>query len=270
VPLAERAVCADSGRMGVSVPSNALTVRVLPSVEAATEVALDELHAATRGPGRPLISFATGSTFTALLQWLHGEVVAGRLHLDRLVATHLDEYVGCAPDQRGGMVHELCTTCPSLATLLRRGLFVPVPADGDPARLRQHEQRLAHLGGVQLQFLGIGRNGHIAFNEPGTDFDVGFHVAELATTTRDDARARFLPGEAPPCAVTAGIASILASRRIVVCAFGRRKAPAVRAMLEGEVDSSCPATALRTHGNVLVLLDRDAAAGLRRGREFAV
>jgi len=131
--------------------------------------------------------------------------------------------------------------------------------------MRAHEQRLQRAGGVRLQFLGIGRNGHVAFNEPGTPFELDFHLTTLAATTRDDARARFAPDEPPRQAVTSGLATIAASQRLVLCAFGKAKADAVRAMLKGEVCPACPATALRAHRNLLVLLDREAAGGLGTG-----
>jgi glucosamine-6-phosphate deaminase len=239
-------------------------VRIL-SREAATELALGELRALPTAGSPPLVSFATGSTFTSMLQSLHAEVVGGRLTLDAMVATHLDEYEGYAPDQRGGMVHELCTACPSLWGMLRRGTFLPVPPVGTPDALQKHEARLQQRGGIALQYVGLGRNGHLAFHEPGVPLDRGFHVAELAAATREDARVRFLPGEVPRRAVTAGVATILAARRIVLCAFGRSKAGAVRCMLEGEVGPACPASALRRHRNVLVLLDHDAASSLSRG-----
>jgi glucosamine-6-phosphate deaminase len=130
-----------------------------------------------------------------------------------------------------------------------------------------HAERLQLAGGVALQFVGIGRNAHLAFNEPGTPFDVGFHTATLSAATRDDARARFAPDEPPRRAVTSGLATILAARRIVLCAFGAAKAPAVQSMLHGEVSPACPASVLRRHGNVLVVLDRAAAAGLGGGSD---
>jgi glucosamine-6-phosphate deaminase len=160
------------------------------------------------------------------------------------------------------MVHELCAHCPGISSMLRRGTFVPVPGDGQPSSLHAHEARLQQLGGIALQLLGIGRNGHIAFNEPGSAFERGFHVAELAAETRADAQRRFQPAPVPTHGVTAGIHSILASRRIVLCAFGAGKTAAVRAMLQGEITVSCPASALRRHRNVLVLLDPAAAGGL--------
>ncbi|HEX6812425.1 MAG TPA: 6-phosphogluconolactonase [Planctomycetota bacterium] len=235
-------------------------VRVL-SAEAAVPVLLDELRRALRQQPRGVIGFATGNTFTPFLRALAGEMQAGRIATD-FVATHLDEYLGFQPAQRGGMVHELCMACPPLLDMLARGAFLPVPSDGAERNLQAYAARIARAGGVSLQFLGIGRNGHLAFNEPGTPFDRGLHVTSLAETTRDDARPRFVPDEPPVRAVTSGLRTILDSRRLVLCAFGRAKAQALRSMLHGEIGPACPATALRGHGNALVLSDRDAQSGI--------
>lgn len=235
-------------------------VRILATAEAAVPLLLDEVQRAlVRGP-RPLLGFATGRTFTSFLQVLARELQQGHVSPRAFAATHLDEYAGFAPDRRGGMVHELCAACPPFADMLRGGSFLPVPHVEDPAVIAAHAERLRRAGGVALQFVGIGRNGHVAFNEPGTPFEVGFHTATLAEATRDDARARFAPEEPPRRAVTSGLATILAARRIVLCAFGAAKAAAVCAMLQDDVSPLCPASVLRRHGNVLVLLDRAAAA----------
>ena len=248
------------------MPPSLPEVRLLENPAAALPVLLDEVRALLAKQPRPLLGFATGGTFTAFLQALQLELANGRLAgADTLLATHLDEYIGFPPDGVGGMVHELGTACPHLLHMLARGTFFPVPHDDDAASIRAHEQRLQRAGGVQLQFLGIGRNGHLAFNEPGTAFDSGFHATTLAATTREDARARFRPAEPPTRAVTSGIATILLAKRLVLCAFGKAKAAAVAAMLQGPIDVACPASVVRTHGNVLVLLDREAASLLKVG-----
>jgi glucosamine-6-phosphate deaminase len=239
-------------------PSN----RILNHASEAVPLLLAEVRTLAARPGRPLLGFATGGTFTAFFRALADELAQGRLDASRLVATHLDEYLGFGPERFGGMVHELCDGCPPLREWLPRGAFFPVPNDGTSASIAAHEAKLQGLGGVQLQFLGIGRNGHLAFNEPATPFDSGFHVTELAETTRNDARARFAPQEPPTRAVTSGLVTILAAKRLVLCAFGAAKAPAVRAMLQGPIDPTCPASLLRRHPDAHVLLDKDAAAGL--------
>lgn len=223
---------------------------------------MDELRLLARRDDRPLVSFATGATYTGMLQKLHAEVGAGRIALTKLRATHLDEYEGLGPLQFGSMVHELCEACPSLRTMVDDGSFTPVPCVAEDRVAAQHEQKLAQMGGVQLQFLGIGRNGHLAFHEPGVPFDRGYHVAHLSETTRKDALSRFGTTPVPHRAVTAGIATILRGKRLVMSAFGKGKADAVHGMLRGDVGPACPASALRNHPNVLVLLDREAASKL--------
>lgn len=246
-------------------------VRVLDAADSALPLLLDEvrsvLQARTEGGdgtagNRPLISLATGGTFTAFFRALDAEVQQGRIAASDFVGTHLDEYMGFEPERPGGMVHELLLRCPALRGMLARGSFFRVPCHGAEGSLRAHEERLARAGGIQLQFLGIGRNAHVAFNEPGASFDNGFHVTTLAESTRADAKARFVPDQPPRRAVTAGLKSILGAERIVLCAFGSGKAEAVRAMLQGEVGSHCPASVLRKHKNVLVLLDPAAASSL--------
>ncbi|MFO1077858.1 MAG: 6-phosphogluconolactonase [Planctomycetota bacterium] len=240
-------------------------VQIVPTAEAATPLLLGELRAAIARRTRPVIGFATGATFAPLFAALAAEFAAGRIGRTDFVATHLDEYEGFPPARAGGMVHELVTRCPPFADMLAAGAFAPVPADD--RLLPAHEERIARLGGVELQFLGIGRNGHVAFNEPGTPFETGFHRTALATTTREDARPRFLPDEPPRHALTAGIASILAARRLVLCAFGKGKAAAVAAMLGARPATSCPASAVRLHGNALVVLDRAASASIGQAAE---
>lgn len=237
-------------------------VRVLTDAAAAVPLLLGEVRRVVRDGERPLISFATGGTFTGFLRALAQDLQRGEISTSGFVATHLDEYEGFAPERRGGMVHELCSVCPPFVEMLARGAFVPVPHRCDEALLAAHEQRLRRAGGTALQLLGVGRNGHIAFNEPGTAFELGCHATDLAATTREDARQRFLPDEPPTRAVTSGVATILAARRLVLCAFGASKADAVRAMLQGPIAPACPASAVRRHPDVLVLLDPAAAAGL--------
>ena len=234
-------------------------VRVIGDAAAAVPMLLDELRALLRRGPRPLLGLATGRTFAGFLPALAGELAA--LPAGRLLATHLDEYVDFGPERAGGMVRELLDACAPLRAMLAAGTFLAVPHRDDEGALRAHERRLAQAGGVGLQLLGIGRNGHLAFNEPGAPFDGGFHVATLAASTREDARARFAPAEPPDRAVTAGLGSIAGASRLVVCAFGAGKAAAVHAMLHGPIGPHCPATLVRTHGDVLVLLDPAAAAG---------
>ncbi|MFM1871068.1 MAG: hypothetical protein RL398_490 [Planctomycetota bacterium] len=241
------------------------SVQVLPSAADAVPLLLDEIRSVIAAHRRPLVGFATGGTFTAMLRALAGELASGRIDPQSFVATHLDEYTGFPPDRRGGMVHELGEACPQLLDMLSRGSFFPVPFDGTASSLNAHTERLRRAGGVRLQFLGIGRNGHLAFNEPGTPWDSEFHVTKLAQSTRDDAKKRFAPEEPPIEAATSGLSTILRASRLVLCAFGEAKADAVAGMLAQPESVQCPASILRRHANVRILLDPAAAAKLSGG-----
>jgi len=235
---------------------------VLDAAEQAVPLLLGEVRAATASHPRPLISFATGGTFRAFFRSLDAEIKAGGIDGMGFVGTHLDEYIAFEPNRRGGMVNELILRCPALRDMLARGSFLQVPCHGAEGSMRAHEERIALAGGVKLQFLGLGRNGHVAFNEPGASSDQGFHVTALAESTRADAAPTFVPDQPPRRAVTAGLKSIMSAERIVLCAFGSGKADAVKSMLQGSVSDSCPASALRDHENILILLDPEAARSL--------
>ena len=130
----------------------------------------------------------------------------------------------------------------------------------------EHERRIRRLGGAGLQIVGIGANGHLGFNEPGSPFDGVSRVVRLAEGTRRD-NARYFggdPARVPTHAITQGIATILSARSLVLLASGAVKAEAVARALLGPVGVDCPASALQGHPDVAVLLDREAAAVLER------
>ena len=243
-------------------PDGRCEVRVLKDPAACAEAALFELRHILKAHRLPLVSFAMGQTFTPFFGMLKEEMESGRINPESFIATHLDEFLGFTHDRPGGMVHEVLQACPPLKEMFRRGTFLPMPANGLADSLVGHGERLIRAGGVVLQFAGIGRNGHIAFNEPGTPFEQHFHRTVLAAMTRSDARPRFAGDDVPEHAVTAGLADIAVARRLVVVATGAAKATAVKAMVEGPVGPQCPASIVRHHESAVVLLDPEAAQEL--------
>lgn len=132
---------------------------------------------------------------------------------------------------------------------------------------RAYERDIAAVGGLDLAIVGIGANGHIAFNEPGTPFDSRTRVIELTEGSKAAHALEFRGVEhVPPRAITMGIGTILQSRRIVLLALGADKAEIVARAIAGPVTSEVPASALQTHPNVQVMLDRAAAARLHGTR----
>jgi glucosamine-6-phosphate deaminase len=141
---------------------------------------------------------------------------------------------------------------------------VPDGAHGDPDEsARRYEAELAGSGGIGLQLLGIGRNGHIGFNEPGSPFDSRTRVVELTDDTRE-ANRRFFASldEVPRRSITQGLGTILDARRIILVAQGAGKARAVERMVNGQITPGLPASILQRHPDALVVVTEDAASEL--------
>jgi len=176
----------------------------------------------------------------------------------------LDEYVGLPPGHPQSYAAVIDREVRAPLGLDPRRVHVPDGAAADlDAACAEYERALEERGGVDVQLLGIGATGHIGFNEPGSPFSSRTRVVALAErTVADNARFFATAEEVPRRAVTQGIATIARARRHVLIARGAGKADAVRAALEGEVSPACPASALRTFQDVLVLLDPAAASRL--------
>jgi glucosamine-6-phosphate deaminase len=150
----------------------------------------------------------------------------------------------------------------SKVNILAENVQVPNPVsanlDDDCA---SYDEAIDAAGGIDLQILGIGHNGHIAFNEPDCEFSFGTHIVELTESTIE-ANKRFFDSanDVPRRAITMGIGSIMKAREIMIIATGTSKAQAVKDMLTGPVDPRCPASVLQLHHAVTVLLDEEAAS----------
>ncbi len=209
---------------------------------------------------RLVLGVATGGT--PLTTWQ--SLTRHRLDLRQVRAFALDEYVGLPfghPESYREVVRREITETLSLEP---GRVHVPDGAAHDPQRAAAaFEVSLRDAGGVGIQILGIGRNGHIAFNEPGTPFTSLTRVAWLADETRAD-NARFFGSaeDVPLRCITQGIATILRARSVVLLAYGEAKADALRRAMEDPPHPSTPASALQFHSDVAVIADTDAASRL--------
>jgi len=228
--------------------------------EAEAELAL-EVAALVRERGHVVLGLATGDTPSGVYRELARLRREEGLDFGRVVTFNLDEYLGLAPSHPA-----------SFSRWMLERVFTPlgipeanrhVPA-GDCAA---YERSIREAGGIDLQILGIGRNGHIAFNEPPSPGDTRTREVLLHAWTREDAAPSFGSlAEVPTRAVTMGIGTILDAKRIRVLAFGSRKAEIVRRALEGPIGPEVPATFLRTHADLRIWLDREAARELGSDR----
>ena len=207
-----------------------------------------------------VLGLATGSTPLGLYARLATLYRAGELSFRRATSFNLDEYVGlpATHDQsyRYFMEHNLF----SHVDLPAERTHVPSGLDVSDAALAGYDAAIEAAGGIDLQLLGLGGNGHIGFNEPGTPFGLGTHVVELTARTRQD-NARFFASldEVPTHAATMGVKTVMHARAILLLAFGSAKAEAVRAALTGPVTEEVPASVLQLHPDVTVICDEEAA-----------
>ena len=229
-------------------------------------LAADLVEDLVRRQPSAVLGLATGSSPLGAYQELVARHRAGRgPSYARVRAFTLDEYVGLPPgDPRSYRA--------TIANELTDDLGLPadrvVGPDGDPAGLptagERFEAQLQAAGGVDLQFLGIGSDGHLAFNEPGSSLSSRTRVKTLTRRTRED-NARFFASvdEVPRHVVTQGLGTVLEARHLLLLATGPGKAEAVAAAVEGPVTASCPASVLQLHPRVTVVVDAAAASALR-------
>ncbi|HET7535932.1 MAG TPA: glucosamine-6-phosphate deaminase [Candidatus Didemnitutus sp.] len=235
----------------------------------AQEVA--ELIRARQREGRTaVLGLATGSTPIALyaeLVRLHREE---KLSFANVVTFNLDEYFPLPPEHPQSYRHFMRTHLFDHIDIPVENTHVPsgsVPPAEVDAHCRAYEERIKAAGGIDFQILGIGRTGHIGFNEPGSPRRSRTRLVALDPVTRRDASGDFGGEEhTPRYAVTMGVGSILDARRIVLLAWGQHKADIVRAALEGEVSTQITASFLQEHDNALFVLDHAAAQALTRFR----
>ncbi|HUF61285.1 MAG TPA: 6-phosphogluconolactonase [Verrucomicrobiales bacterium] len=238
-----------------------MRVAIHPNAAAANEAAAELFSGWLTASGVRNVMLAGGNTPLDLYRRI-GERCLSLRHLNVFA---LDEYAGVDGDE--------ARNC---ANLIRRTAVEPwgVPAEryhclssteaGAVASLRQHEQRIAAAGGVDAAVLGLGGNGHLGFNEPGSAEDSRARVVDLDPVSIEANRAWFSCRYAPSRGATLGLRTILAARRIVLLAYGVHKAAAVKAMLEGPRSPECPASLLQGHSGANVFLDSAAASMMER------
>jgi glucosamine-6-phosphate deaminase len=212
-----------------------------------------------------VLGLATGSSPSGTYRALRKHVDAGEISFARATGFALDEYVGVPREHPQ-----------SYASVIARDVIDPLGFDPDlvhvpdgmvndlAATAEEYDAAIAEAGGIDLQLLGIGGNGHIGFNEPTSSFASRTRVKTLAPRTRQD-NARFFPSdeEVPIHCITQGLGTILEARELILVAHGEAKADAVSAAVEGPVTSFVPGSALQFHRRATVIIDEEAGSRLR-------
>lgn len=213
-----------------------------------------------------VLGLATGSSPLAVYEELTRRCATGAVSFRQARAFTLDEYVGLPadhPERYRNVIDEVFVSKVDFAAGAVQG---PDGLAADiPAACAEYETAIRDAGGVDLQILGIGTDGHIAFNEPGSSLGSRTRIKTLTRQTRLD-NARFFGDDVdavPTHCLTQGLATILEARHLILVATGRQKAEAVRQLVEGPVSAMWPATVLQLHPHVTVLLDGAAAQRLQ-------
>ena len=244
-----------------------MNVRILKDENAVARAVAARVIATLAARPTAVLGLPTGRTPILLYARLRAAHAAGRVDFSRATTFNLDEFLGLPPGHPASYRAFMETHLFGQVNLSRRRIHFLNGVAKDPvAECARYERAIRRAGGIDLQILGIGANGHIGFNEPAAGLIGDSHPARLEPGTRRS-NADLFGGRVqavPPTALSMGVGTILRSRLVILVATGAGKAEAIKATVEGLVTTRVPASMLQLHGAVEVILDEAAGAGLTR------
>ncbi|HEX7260235.1 MAG TPA: glucosamine-6-phosphate deaminase [Luteolibacter sp.] len=239
-----------------------MEIIIQPTQQAATEVAARIIARLLRDKPNAVLGLATGSTPLSLYQTL----ISMDLDWSRVTTFNLDEYIGLPREHPQSYHSFMWENLFRHVNIAKENVHIPDGNAGDiPKSCQEYENQIKAAGGIDLQVLGIGTDGHIGFNEPTSSLASRTRIKTLTQQTCKD-NARFFGSEAdvPHHVITMGIGTIMEARQNLLLAFGPNKARAIAEAVEGPVTSLNPASVLQMHPTVKVCLDEPAAGELKR------
>ena len=243
-----------------------MEIIIQPTQQAATEVAARIIARLLHDKPNAVLGLATGSTPLSLYRTL----IAMNLDWSRVTTFNLDEYIGLPRDHPQSYHSFMWENLFRHLNISQENIHIP---DGNaqdiPKFCREYEEQILAAGGIDLQLLGIGTDGHIGFNEPSSSLASRTRIKTLTQQTcRDNARFFGSEESVPHHVITMGIGTIMEARENLLLAFGTHKARAVAEAVEGPITSLNPASILQMHPVVKVILDEPAAADLKRSEYY--
>jgi glucosamine-6-phosphate deaminase len=242
-----------------------MEIIILENSQSVAETGGELIAELLRVQPKTVLGLATGGTPLSLYRQLVKQHLEEGLSFKQATSFNLDEYLGVAAENPQSYRSYMDRQLFDHIDIDKDNTFLPCCDEGQNPILvgPLYEQRIRENGGIDLQVLGIGGNGHIGFNEPSSSLNSRTRVKTLTQQTFRDNSRMFDDGEfQPTLAITMGIATIMDARRILLLATGANKAAAVSKMVEGPVSAMCPASILQMHERVTVVLDEAAAAEL--------
>ena len=243
-----------------------MEIIIQPTAEAATSIAARIMARLLRDKPNAVLGLATGSTPLPLYR----ELVGMKLDWRRVTTFNLDEYVGLSPAHPASYHSFMRENLFRHVNIPEKNIHIPDGMTGNvPAFCERYEKQIRAAGGIDLQLLGIGSDGHIGFNEPTSSLASRTRMKTLTGRTRKDNACHFGgEAQAPHHVITMGIGTIMEAGHCLLLAFGKKKARAIAGAVEGPVTAMNPASALQWHPRVTVCLDEAAASGLKMKRYY--
>jgi len=242
----------------------ALNIFVEKDYDAMSKRAANILIDAIKKKPDIVLGLATGSTPIGLYKELVKAHVDKGLDFSRVTTFNLDEYIGLSPEHPNSYVYYMNENLFNHVNISKENIHIPDGMAENPEEYcKKYDEMIDESGGIDIQILGVGENGHIAFNEPDESLSVGTSVVELAENTVE-ANSRFFKSkdEVPRTAISMGIGNILKAKRIILLANGKKKAPVIKKLLEEKrVSTKFPVSFLLLHPDVTLIVDEEAYYG---------
>lgn len=243
-----------------------MEIIIQPTPDAASMIAARHVARLVRDKPHAVLGLATGSTPLMMYRELVRMHKEQGLDFSEVTTFNLDEYVGLAPEHPASYHAFMWDNFFSHINVKRERVHIPDGLSSHiPASCRKYEEAIVAAGGIDLQVLGIGADGHIGFNEPSSSLASRTRIKTLtAETRRDNAQAFGSPDKVPFHVITMGVGTIMDTRQVIILAFGAKKAEAIAAAVEGPITAMVPASILQMHPVAQCIIDEAAATKLKR------
>ena len=240
-----------------------MELKILPQNEINLAIK-DEIASLLRRKPNAVLGLATGSSPIGVYDELVKAHKAGDISFNEVTSFNLDEYIGLTSDHPQSYRYFMNTHLFDHIDILKSKTHIPSMDKASEDYYETYDNKIKDHGGIDFQILGIGSNGHIAFNEPGTSFDSLTHTVDLKESTiKDNSRFFNNISEVPTKAVSMGLKSIMNAKRIVIIITGKNKANALQRLMSKEITTDFPASILHRHPKVTIYADQEAASLLK-------
>lgn len=233
---------------------------VIATKEEINKLVSDEIIELVKNKPNCILGLATGSTPLGVYSLLVEAYRKDEVSFKDVISFNLDEYVGLEPTHNQSYRYFMNTNLFNNIDIDINNTHIP-SLNEDENYYKLYDEKIEKAGGIDLQLLGIGSNGHIAFNEPNTPFNSKTHIVSLnESTIKDNSRFFNDINEVPKEAITMGLESIMQAKRIILIAFGKNKAEAINTMFIKDSSEALPASILQNHKNVTIYCDEEASS----------